>query len=510
MAYELAPFRDVGLSEALLEHLIDEHESERLPRLERLWSYYRNELAKAEDDGGSSGAPAQRAGLPGRLTEPGASPFDDRFIREIVIENDIAWRINTLVDFMFPEAPVLMSRARDERTRSEIDAILRAIIDANGGVRLWQEMALLGSVYGTVDLLVHTSDLRGVARRLKERDGGDGAAALTDHLGGAVVIETVEATRAIPLMSRHDYRVLDAYIVHMEQPTAEIETPSWLSRATQAVLGGEARTNRRATATVTEIYSRTHWQRYEDGRLVAERRNAAGVLPVVHTQNLILPFVYDGLSDVEPLIPLQDELNTRLSDRANRVTMQSFQMWLAKGIEGFTDQPVGPGQMWLTHNPDASIEAFGGDMESPSEAMHLEDLREAMDKTSGVTPAAAGHIRARIGNLTSENALRISLMGTIAKTKRKRITYGASIRRTCELILAALDREGLYATDPSDRGVDIAWADPMPPDETRRIEDAIAKLELGVPAEILRRELGYATDDDAGYGGQPDGDPASA
>jgi hypothetical protein len=171
-------------------------------------------------------------------------------------------------------------------------------------------------------------------------------------------------------------------------------------------------------------------------------------------------------------------------------------MWLAKGIEGFTDQPGGPGQMWLTHNPEASIEAFGGDMESPSEAAHLEDLREAMDKASGVTPAAAGHIRARIGNLTSENALRISLMGTVAKTKRKRITYGASIRRICELILGALDRAGLYSTAPSDRGIDIAWADPMPPDETRRIEDAIAKLQLGVPAEALRRELGYAADDE--------------
>ena len=42
---------------------------------------------------------------------------------------------------------------------------------------------------------------------------------------------------------------------------------------------------------------------------------------------------FEGLSDVEPLISLQDELNTRLCDRANRVTMQSFRMWLGKGID---------------------------------------------------------------------------------------------------------------------------------------------------------------------------------
>ncbi len=40
-----------------------------------------------------------------------------------------------------------------------------------------------------------------------------------------------------------------------------------------------------------------------------------------------LPLSYEGLSDVEPLIPLQDELNTRLSDRANRVTYQAFNMF---------------------------------------------------------------------------------------------------------------------------------------------------------------------------------------
>jgi hypothetical protein len=108
-----------------------------------------------------------------------------------------------------------------------------------------------------------------------------------------------------------------------------------------------------------------------------------------------------------------------------------------------------------------------------------------------VTPAAAGHIRARVGNLTSENALRISLMGTIAKTKRKRITYGSGIAALCELILHALDVYGVFRTQPSERGVDIAWADPLPPDETRRITDALAKAQLGVPLEVLRSELGY-------------------
>jgi hypothetical protein len=171
--------------------------------------------------------------------------------------------------------------------------------------------------------------------------------------------------------------------------------------------------------------------------------------------------------------------------------MQSFRMWLGKGIDGFTERPVGPGQMWVTDNTDASIEAFGGDADSPSEQAHIEQLREALDKTSGVTPAAAGHIKARVGNLTSENALRISLMGTIAKIKRKRITYGRGIAQLCELILHMLDVLGVLRTDASERGIDIIWADPIAPDESRRIADALAKAQLGIPLSVLRAELGY-------------------
>ena len=63
---------------------------------------------------------------------------------------------------------------------------------------------------------------------------------------------------------------------------------------------------------VTEITSAEAWQRYEDKELVAEGKLPWGFLPVVHIQNLAQPFYYEGQSDVEPLMPIQDELNTRL------------------------------------------------------------------------------------------------------------------------------------------------------------------------------------------------------
>jgi hypothetical protein len=491
MPYALEPFATIPLDEPLLALLIDEHESMVLPRLLRLWRYYRNALAEPSESGGSSGPPAQRAGLPRRLLDIKQLHRDDRFKREIVIENDIAWRIHTLVDFMFPAAPRIVSRAADPRKRAEVESLLDGIIEFNGGVALWQNAALLGSVYGHVDFMIDCTFSPGSAPSKPLLNSHD-------RIRSSVLIETVEAPRAIPLINRHDYRVLDAYILHYRQPIHDIEQEGWLSRLSRAIRkpahsNGWASRAQRASVTITEIHSATHCQRYEDGVLVSETINRLGRLPVVHIQNLAQPLYYDGISDVEPLIPLQDELNTRLCDRANRVTMQSFRMWLGKGIDGFTDRPVGPGQMWVTDNLEASIEGFGGDADSPSERQHMEDLREALDKASGVTPAAAGHIKARVGNLTSENALRISLMGTLAKIKRKRVTYGAGIEALCELILHALDVHGVYRTTADERRVEVTWTDPLPIDESRRLGDALLKAQLGVPPEVLRAELGYDT-----------------
>jgi hypothetical protein len=158
---------------------------------------------------------------------------------------------------------------------------------------------------------------------------------------------------------------------------------------------------------------------------------------------------------------LQDELNTRLSDRACRVTMQSFNMYLAKGIEGFDRVPVGPGQVWSTDNPDAEVTAFGGDASSPSEDAHIEQVREAMDKVSAVPPLAGGVVRARIGNLSSANALRITLMSLLAKTARKRLAYGRGITEVNTLILRVLDAAGVLRTSASDRATEVRWPDPL-------------------------------------------------
>ncbi len=524
------------------------------PRLRRLWAYFKNPMRVCGmSDGGPAGSErpyrqAQEWGLPPRITgvcsghEPFANSAEASLSRkEVVIENDIGWRIDTMVDYLFGKPLVVSSAAPDPARRDRIGRLLRMILANSGGIGFLQQLALFGSVYGYVDVLVkavactdttasradgcgtgalgeapvsqasaaggenhksspdgeRTSEARaagaGPAPQTElpaSAGGGSAAPGIDDHqvrntgadtgedallqrVARMIRLEIVEPARALPLLSCEDYRIVEAYgQVWEREKGSGVKVQgsglksTWWDRF-RGMLNGELGAPLRVAAKrgevqVVELISADGWTRFEDGKVVASGRNSLGELPLVHIQNSVAAFEYAGASDVEPLIPLQDELklNTRLSDRAHRITLQSFKMYLGKGVDGFTEQPVSPGRMWMTDNEKAQIQEFGGDASCPSEETHISDLREALDKCSGVTPIAAGAIKNRIGRLTSAAALRVTLLALLSKTDKKRTLYGAGIERMCELALKWLDAAGVFATSPEERRVELNWPSP--------------------------------------------------
>lgn len=549
--FDLTGFEDVGLSPSALGRLLDEHDAGTRPELERLWSYYRNPRKSALLPTTAWASPrtrlAQEDGLPPRLRGvSGTQLLDDRAAtKEIVIENDIGWRVDAMVDFVFGKPLTILSTSPNSELRPIIERVLDRVWEASGGIQLFQDIALIGGVYGFADLVVRGDEL--FSRLFVDSinpliDGtsdpdtastADSAQASLDALLPLVRIELVEGTRAIPMLSAGDYRVIDAYVIRSQQrriaemnsqmdgagddasltPTDDDATTptgrfadrlaAWLTGASGRRAGSSPAPGQSsgepAILDIVEVLSPSRRKVFENGRLVYDAVNPLGELAVVHIQNASQPFAYAGVSDVEPLIPLQDELNTRLSDRAHRVTLQSFNMYLAKGLDGFGAAAIGPGQVWSTDNPDARVESFGGDAHAPSEVAHIDEVRDAMDKASGVSPVALGVIRAKLGHLSSENALRITLNGVLSKTARKRVSYGRGIAQVCRLVLTMLDKAGVLKTTEADRGVRLHWQDPLPLDERARLSAALLKRDLGVPVNELLAELGYARED-AGVG----------
>jgi len=545
MTFEFECFQDDTLDADYLSHLIDNTVPDQVLQGGRLWEYVRNPmlpLSRAASAAANTASrpyvQAQEQGLPPRITGVGGLSGRGGAAnrKEVVVENDIAWRIHTMVDFLFGQEPTIRSTADDPELAGAIEDVVEAMLHANGGMGFLQDMALMGSIYGHVDVVVrvpeglilpspaqgpwarHTSqrqprrvtptatddpstveadgpgtsitpDALGVDRTAAAGAAGDRSNlfARAVELARLITLEAVEAPRILPILDEDDYRTIRYWVQVYHKRPARLDVRR------RGLLGLRREANP-AEVEVVEILSANGWQRYEDRVLLAQGQNRLGVLPVVHIQNLSVPNSYEGLSDVEPLIPLQDELNTRLSDRANRVTFQSFKMYLGKGIEDFLERPVGPGQMWATHNLSASVEEFGDDHGSPSEDAHIEQVRAAMDKVSGVTPLAAGLINGNVGNLTSATALKIVLGGLLTRTNRKRLTYGAGLANLVGLALRYLDSVRVLPTRPEDRNVEIHWPNPLPNDESEALRNAQIKAQLGLPPERVLAELGYTRD----------------
>ncbi len=522
MGFELKNFNDPTLETDYVGYLVDAEATDAHLHFSRLWDYFRNPIAPAvglaADALNTNSRPyfqAQEIGLPARITGInrfgiGAEHVTNLARKEVVIENDIAWRIHTMVDFLFGKPVSIRSLAREPATAEIIESVIKNLFDANGGQAFFQTLALMGSVYGFVDVILRMpADWPADANKplsshptqpVGEGSVKDGSSSppvppMVRHgspqvgkLVRRLTMEVVEASRIIPILDENDFRTARYWIQCFRKQTPQLEG---VNRGIMSFGWSGRRDAHPKTVEVVEILGANWWQRYEDRLLVAEGPNSLGRIPLVHIQNVSLPGSYEGISDVEPMLSLQDELNTRLSDRAYRVTYQSFKMYLAKGIDDFLDRPVGPGQMWSTHNPDASVQEFGHDAGSPSEDVHIEQIREAMDKVSGVTGLAAGILRGNVGNLTSATALKVLLSGLISRTEKKRITYGHGLGKIISLVLDLLDRAGVLRTDVEDRRVEIHWPSPLPEDQAQRLADAQVKASLGVPAERVLAELGY-------------------
>ena len=402
-----------------------------------------------------------------------------------------------------------------------METFLKFVFEANGGIGFFQDLALIGSVYGYVDVVVRLGDGnfgRGSSAPVKngrgQCQGGRGAVPLSEVAASSrgyasaaqserelleaakgCVLEIVEPTKAVPVLSEEDYRRLDAYMLNYQQDLNAVEEESVWRRVGRQLAGRPRGSERRARVERTQVWTPEEWLEFEGlpgERLIGRELNVLGRVPVVHIQNLTQPFFYEGLSEVEPLIPLQDELNTRLSDRANRVTFQSFKMYLGKGIDEVrgaasrAGADVGDGQ---PGGDDSGVRRGRG--QPVGRGAHQRDPRCHGQDQRGY--ADRGGAAARQGGQPDQRKRPADCAAGLAREdgERKRVNYGAGIERLCELVLHAADVLGVLENRPEERTVRIDWPSPLPENEGERLRDAKLKLELGVPAAQVLTELGY-------------------
>jgi len=124
--------------------------AKRRPRYRQLWRYYRD--TGQTDRLNSAAAPGPEGGLPPRLRREASNAKPAR--PERVVENDIAWRVHGMVDFMVGRPPVLQSTVADPDRADQIERFLRRLFDDNGGQSFFHALGLVGHIYGFADVVL--------------------------------------------------------------------------------------------------------------------------------------------------------------------------------------------------------------------------------------------------------------------------------------------------------------------------------------------------------------------
>ena len=119
MGFDFRIFNDEELQESFVEWLVNEHSVDVSTHFNRLWEYYHNTMYELTSVGGLGNKvnessrnylQGQECGLPARITgifytgQEGicsGKTVSDIQRKEVVIENDITWRVNAMVDFLF-------------------------------------------------------------------------------------------------------------------------------------------------------------------------------------------------------------------------------------------------------------------------------------------------------------------------------------------------------------------------------------------------------------------------
>jgi hypothetical protein len=474
-------------------------------------------------DNGTDGrlrATGQESGLPIRITGKAFGfLFDadnervnnsnlDIQRKEPVTENQIGWRVDILGDFIYGEVEdesrmVLESDLPESNPLKErIDELLLTVAKMQHEPNWYHEFYNVGAVHGFVD----------VALRMDERVKVEVDSTTREQVRWLFNGEPFRAGDFVQFGKALQWHIASPLeIVPLVIPRMPNQLWGWvLHYKTQLMPGASSSDNvhieNKQKVDWIELYTDGQIQTYKldpkskdrGYQLVQTVTVPEDLLPVVHMQHLVRRNEYRGKGEVEPLIPMQDELNTRLSDRGRGITFGANPPWLGKGIEGFESLPFGP-DVKYSGSDEASMERLTGDTKDAGQDGHIDQARDAMDRISSIPPLAAGDIKDQIGSLTSAVALRTVLRGMLAKLARVRMNHARAFENIAFGTLAYANATGVLITTPEERGICVKWGASVEESLIERLEAATLKKAIGVPDKQLQIELDYTEEEVAEF-----------
>lgn len=290
-----------------------------------------------------------------------------------------------------------------------------------------------------------------------------------EYPNGRIRLSVVPTQYAFPQFNEHDKDRLESllimYPIHVERETGIL---------------------RKRTVETTIIYKEfwtdTEIQTYRGDTLVEDLVNPYGFIPFVQIKNFPIAGRTRGVGDLEDIIPLNIEYNTKKSDVSEIIDYHSAPITLVYGAR-IGNLEKGANKVWGGLPKDAKVENLSLNGDAGVSEEYIKDVKTAMCEIAGVPETVLGGASA-ISN-TSGVALQYMNLPLIERTRVKRQCSSRGIERVNKMILFISMSEGLIEK-PEEISVKdfvantVEIPDTLPKDELIELQKIQQEMMLGL------------------------------
>lgn len=256
------------------------------------------------------------------------------------------------------------------------------------------------------------------------------------------------------------------------------------------------------TSTTTVIY-KEFWTNseivvYEGDKEVDRMENPYGFIPFVQIKNFPVAGRTRGVGDLDDVIPLNVELNTKKSDVSEVIDYHSAPITLVYGAK-IGNLEKGANKVWGGLPKDAKVENLGLQGDLTASANYIAETKTAMCEIAGIPETVLGGASA-ISN-TSGVALQYINLPLIERTRIKRNCSTAGLETVNEYILFIAMYNGLIEK-PEDISMkdfvsnEVTLPDTLPKDELMELQKIQQEMTLGIECRHGAMERTGKTDID--------------
>jgi hypothetical protein len=233
-----------------------------------------------------------------------------------------------------------------------------------------------------------------------------------------------------------------------------------------------------------QIWTREKVEIWEGEELIQSALNDYGIIPFVQIKNFPIVGKTEGLSDLEDLIPLNTELNTKKSDISEIIDYHSAPITIVYGAK-VSSLEKGANRMWGGLPKDAKVENLNLNTDLGASVSYVNDIKKAMHEIGGIPEGSLGGQQA-ISN-TSGVALQFVNMPLIERTRIKRMCSQEGLELVNKLILLISVKHGLIKS-PQELGIsprdfyhnEVTMPDTLPKDTLIELQQIQQEMQMGL------------------------------